>query len=298
VGATAAPSQFTVGSVTETTKGSTTPVPVRFPVTLHNGDRLSAQVRFAPAAPGGIAGSLSFTTTSARFPALRVPLSGTGTTAGLYAQPGYLSFPLAFDQGVVAVPVGISIPQAIDITNGSTTTLAVTSVTGPAKPFSAVGLPAPGTRIRSGQSLSAQVTFTPTRPGPASGSFTITTSNGTHLIVTLSGTGAAPDSKLTPSHRTLFYGTVPVGSTRTELLLFTNTGNQPGTLTGATLLGSPFRAEFRIPKGLPFNPGYDISIPVMFTPTRAGTFTTHYTVSWTDGLGPHHLTVTLTGRGV
>jgi HYDIN/CFA65/VesB-like, Ig-like domain len=90
---------------------------------------------------------------------------------------------------------------------------------------------------------------------------------------------------------------VPVGSTRTERLRLTNAGNQPSTLTGATLLGSPFRAEYRIPAGLPFNPGYDLSIPVKFTPTRRGTFTTHYTVTWTDIRGTHHLTVTLTGRG-
>jgi len=290
--------QFTVGTVTETKKGSPAPVPVRFPVTLAKGDKLNTQVRFAPAGPGGTVGSLTIATNSARFAAVNVPLTGTGTVAGLYAQPGDLSFPLAPDQGVIAVPVGISIPQSIDITNGSTATETVRSVQPPSGPFSAVGLPAPGTKIRPGQSLDAQITFAPTRPGPVSDSFTISTDHGTSMIVTLSGVGAAPVSELTPSHRTLYYGPVPVGQTRTEMVHVTNTGNQPSTLSQGSLLGAPFHAEYRIPKNLPFNPGYDVTIPVRFAPTRTGTFTTHYTITWHDLLGTHHLTVALTGRGI
>jgi PQQ-like domain/Abnormal spindle-like microcephaly-assoc'd, ASPM-SPD-2-Hydin len=293
----AAPGQFTVGTVTVTKKGSSTPVPVHFPVALAKGDKLNTQVRFAPAGPGGTVGSLTIATQSARFATVNVPLTGTGTIAGLYAQPGDLSFPLAPDQGVIAVPVGISIPQLVDITNGSTATQTVRSVQAPSGPFSAVGLPAPGTKIRPGQSLAAQISFTPTRPGPVSDSFTITTDNGPDMIVTLAGVGAAPVSKVTPSHRTLYYGSVPVGQSRTENVHVTNTGNQPSTLSSGSLLAAPFHAEYRIPKNLPFNPGYDATIPVRFTPTRTGTFTTHYTIIWHDLLGTHHLTVTLTGRG-
>jgi hypothetical protein len=50
--------------------------------------------------------------------------------------------------------------------------------------------------------------------------------------------------------------------------------------------------------GLPFNPGYSLTIPVTFTPARAGTFTTPYVFHWQDRTGSHSLTVTLTGTGV
>jgi PQQ-like domain/Abnormal spindle-like microcephaly-assoc'd, ASPM-SPD-2-Hydin/HYDIN/CFA65/VesB-like, Ig-like domain len=296
--ATTPTAQFTVGTVTETKKGSSAASAVTFPVTLATGDKLSAQVRFAPAAPGGADGSLSFATTSARFPAIAVPLSGTATINGLYAEPGDLSFPLAPDQGIIDVPVGISIPQSMDIINGGTTTVTVKSVQPPTGPFSAVGLPAAGDTIKPGQSVAAQITFSPSRPGPVSDSFTITDTNGTSVIVTLSGIGTAGISRLTPSHRTLFYGSVPVGQSRTENVHITNTGNQPSTLTGASPLAAPFHAVYTVPKNLPFSPSYDLTVPVRFTPAKAGTFTAHYTLTWTDRLGTHHLTVTLTGKGV
>ena len=51
--------QFRLGQVTETTPGGTA-APVSFPVTLHRGDQLTAPVTFHPAAPGGVAGAVSF----------------------------------------------------------------------------------------------------------------------------------------------------------------------------------------------------------------------------------------------
>jgi hypothetical protein len=45
-------------------------------------------------------------------------------------------------------------------------------------------------------------------------------------------------------------------------------------------------------------PGYDLAIPVMFSPTAKGTFTFHYVFHWKDRLGNHSLTVVLTGKGV
>ena len=251
----------------------------------------------SPTAPGGADGSLTFATTSARFPAFTVPLSGTATTSGLYAEPGDLSFPLAPDQGIIPVPVGISLPQSMDIINGSTSSVTVKSVQPPSGPFSAVGLPTPGQTIKPGQSLAAQVTFSPSRPGPASDSFTITDTNGSSVIVTLSGIGTAGISRLTATHRTLYFGSVRVGQSRTENVHVTNTGNQPSTLTGASPLAAPFHAVYTVPKNLPFSPSYDLTVPVRFTPTRAGTFTARYTVTWTDRLGTHHLTGMLTGRG-
>jgi hypothetical protein len=47
----------------------------------------------------------------------------------------------------------------------------------------------------------------------------------------------------------------------------------------------------------PFNPSYDLTVPVTFTPARTGTFTGRCQLTWTDRLGTHHLTVVLTGRG-
>src|SRR5271166_792715 len=77
--------QFAAGQVSEIKKGSSTPVPVTFPVTLAKGDKLTVQTKFTPAAPGGTSGTLSLSTSSTAFPTLSVPLAAEGTTDGLYA---------------------------------------------------------------------------------------------------------------------------------------------------------------------------------------------------------------------
>ena len=101
--------QFTVGQVSELKQGSSTPVPVTFPVTLAKGDKLTAKATFAPAAPGGANGALSFShQRRPAVPTVDVPLTGEGTQdwAVPTAQRGQ-TFPLAPDQGVIPVPVGM-----------------------------------------------------------------------------------------------------------------------------------------------------------------------------------------------
>jgi len=289
-------SQFTAGQVTETPKGSITPVPVTFPVTLAQGDKLNAAVTFTPAAPGGADGTLSFTTRSAAFPALAVPLAGDGTRAGLDAQPAAIAFPLAPDQGVTDVPVGTAVPQVVDITNYGTTADTVTSVTPPSGPFTAVGLPSAGTQIMPGKSIPVQVTFAPTGAGPASGSFTVAGTSGSSATVTLSAVGTAAVSRLTAARPVVNFGTIPVARKATVYVDVTNSGNTPATVTGTAALPSPFTDPIRPEKDLPFNPSYDLTLPVTFTPTKAGTFTAHYKLSWTDLKGAHTLDVLLTGK--
>jgi outer membrane protein assembly factor BamB len=289
-------SQFTVGQVTETPKGSVAPVAVTFPVTLGQGDKLNAAVTFRPAAPGGADGTLSFATKSAAFPALAVPLAGDGTQAGLDAQPAAVAFPLAPDQGVTDVPVGTAVPQVVDITNYGTTADTVTSVTPPSGPFTATGLPSVGTQIMPGKSIPVQVTFAPSGAGAASGSFTVAGTNGPGTTVTLSAVGTGAVSRLTAARPVVNFGTISVARKATVYVDVTNSGNTPATVTGTAALPSPFTDPIRPEKDLPFNPSYDLTLPVTFTPTKAGTFTAHYKLSWTDLKGAHTLDVLLTGK--
>jgi Abnormal spindle-like microcephaly-assoc'd, ASPM-SPD-2-Hydin/PQQ-like domain len=288
--------QFTVGQVTEATKGSSTQVPVTFPVTLAKGDKLNATVTFAPAAPGGADGTLSFTTRSVTFPAVTVPLAGDGTQPGLDAQPSAVTFPLAPDQGVVDVPVGTAVPQVVDITNYGTTTDTVTSVTPPSGPFTAAGLPSVGTQIMPGRSIPVQVTFAPSAAGPASASFTIAGTSGPSTTVTLSAVGTGAVSQLTAAEPVVNFGTIPVGKKATVYVHVTNSGNTLATVTGTAALPAPFAAPLRPEKDLPFNPSYDLTLPVTFTPKRAGTFNAQYKLTWTDLKGTHTLDVVLTGK--
>ena len=296
--ATAPVNQFTVGQVSELKNGSSTPVPVTFPVTLAQGDKLTAQTTFAPAAPGGTSGALSFSTGSASFPTVDVPLAGEGTQGGLYPQPSTQTFPLSPDQGVVPVPVGIQRPEVVTISNFGTTTQTVTSVTPPTAPFTATGLPVVGSTIQPGQTISVQVTFAPSSAGPATGSLTVTGSSGAPATITLSGVGAAANSQLTAADPVVNFGTIPVGKKATAYIQISNTGNTASTVKGTSAVPTPFSAPLKPQAGMPFNPDSDMAVPVTFTPTKKGTFTTHYLLTWTDVNGTHTLTVILTGTAV
>jgi hypothetical protein len=294
--ATASP--YSAGTVTKTAKGAAASVPVTFPVTLAKGDALHVPVTFAPSSPGGVAGALSFATNSARVPSVNVPLSGNGTRTGLYARPGSQSFALASDQGVFDVPVGITVPKVIEITNGGTSTQTVTAVTPPSGEFSASGLPARGTKIAPGQSVMMQVTFAPRQAGPAASSLTIRGNSGTSATVGFSGTGARPVSQFTPSAQTVKFGSVPAGTKATATVRVTNTGNQPAIIASSSSLGQPFAIRYQVVKGLPVNGGYDLRLVISFRPARTGTFRAAYRLTWTDPLGRHAITVTLSGTGV
>ena len=296
--ATAPANQFTVGQVSELKQGSSTPVPVTFPVTLSKGDKLTAQTTFAPAAPGGSTGALSFSTGSATFPTVDVPLTGEGTQDGLYPQPSAKTFPLAPDQGVIPVPVGIQRPEVVTISNFGTTTQTVTSVTPPAAPFTATGLPVVGSTIKPGQTISVQLIFAPSSAGPATGSFTIAGSSGTPATITLSGVGEAANSQLTAANPVVNFGKIHVGKKATAYVHISNTGNTASTVKGTSSVPAPFAEPVKPPAGMPFNSDSDMAVPVTFTPTKKGTFTTPYQVTWTDVNGTHTLNVTLTGTAV
>jgi hypothetical protein len=292
----ASASQFTVGQLTETPAGGASAQPVTLPVKLAKGAKLHALVKFSPAAPGTADGTVSFTTSTGRV--RRVPVTGTGARPGLYAVPGTLAFPFAPDQGLTDVPVGISVVQLVDVINGGSTTDRVTSVTPPASPFIATDLPAIGQPIKPGQALVVKITYAPQQPGPNTGSLALTDSSGKRLTIPLSASATASVSQVTAADSTVAFGPVPVGQTVTKTVHVTNTGNIPATVSVPAVPRPPFHSRFHVFAGLPFNPGYSLTIPVTFTPAKAGTFTAPYVFHWQDRLGSHSLTVTLTGTGV
>lgn len=289
---------FSVGRVTMTTPGSRRPRSVTFPARLAPGDRLHAAVAFRPLSPGGVTGTLAFATASRRFPLDQVPLYGDGTRPGLAAAPRSVLFKLVTDQAVTNVPVGISAGETVDITNTGASSETVASVTRPAGPFRAVGLPTPGARIRPGQSLAVTITFTPGQAGPARGAFTITTADGRGVTVPLRGDGLAPVSQLTASPSSVRFGRVRTGRTATVAVAIVNAGNQPTTITASSPPGAPFHIVYQVASQLPFNPGYDLRIIITFRPRAAGRFRGRYLLRWRDRSGEHTLAVTLAGSGV
>jgi len=298
------PGTFGVARVTATGPGRPAGAggqPVSFPVTLRRGDVLHAAVQFAPAAPGGLTGTLALRVAGPQAaglggPDLDVPLSGEGVQAGLFATPGHLDFGLT-DTPEASVPVGTGLPVNVVISNGGSAAETVTGVTGPGAPFSAAGLPRPGTRLQPGQAIVVQVTYRPVAAGPAAGQITIAGSAGPAAVVTLHGTGRPPVSRLSPSATTVDFGQVQPGRQATAYVTISNTGNLPATVAGTSRLAVPFRNVFSVYRGLPVVPGTSLTLQLTFRPPRRGTFTGTYQFTWTDALGRHTQTLRLTGTG-
>ena len=110
--------------------------------------------------------------------------SGAATTA-----PALSVSTTSIPFGNVAVG-STSAPVSLQISNVGNAPLTVSSVTGPAAPFSATGLPAANASIAAGASVTATVTFSPTTAVASTGSIAIVT-NGGNSSVALSGTGTS-----------------------------------------------------------------------------------------------------------
>ena len=291
------PGAFALGQVTETVHG-VDQGDVTFPVTLRPGDRLHAAARFRPSVPGGVTGSLRFGTDSTPAGSVNVPLYGNGTKPGLYATSTSLALHRVLDDGTTIsdVPVGISVRQTVDIVNGGTSPEKVTTVQGPAPPFTARGLPKPGSIIQPGEAVPVQVAFGPMQAASSTSSLTVAGSTGASARVTLSGTGLPPVSRFTASPTSVKFGTVRAERTATAWVHITNAGNQPAAMSGTRRLTRPFGTPYAVARGLPVNGGSDLRIPITFKPTKGGKFAAAYRLVWSDRLGTHAVEIPLAGR--
>jgi hypothetical protein len=276
--------------------GSSSPSPL--PVNLVKGDKLSAYVTFTPAAAGGAGGTVSFATSSSANPSVDVAVVGNGSQPGLTPSSSAVQFMGAPDQGVIPVAVGITVPQTVTFTNFGTIPVTVTSVTPPDAPFTASNLPKAGTVFKPGQSVTVPLSYAPAAGGPSSGLLSIGTSAGPLATVQLSGTGVPAVSQFTAARPVVNFGTIGVGKKATAYVQITNSGNTESAVQGAAPVATPFQATLAPPAQMPFNPGADLMVPVTFTPTKKGTFTSKYVLRWTDVNGSHAITVTLTGTAV
>jgi predicted lipoprotein with Yx(FWY)xxD motif len=264
---------------------------VTFPQALTAGQTLSVPVTFAPTAPGGSTAALAFATTTHDFSTVDVPASGVGTQTGFFASPASLQF------GTVAT--GASGSMQTVITNGGTAAETVTSTAAPTGPFSASGLPANGTVIQPGGSVTVTVTFNPTAAAGETGSLSITGSlGGTVATVNLAGTGATGQGILSASPASVSFGSVALGQQHSQTVTISNTGNLPMTISGFSAPTVPFGTPVPVTTGITLNPGDTAVLPVTFTPQSLGAMSGTYTLTASDGHNPaQKLTIPVTGTG-
>ncbi|GAA3377782.1 hypothetical protein GCM10020367_54820 [Streptomyces sannanensis] len=259
--------------------------PTGLPVTLHTGDTYSVPVSFSPTTSGADSSVLTLTTDLG---AIGLGLTGYGTQAGLTPVPSTLAF------GTVAT--GTTKTLGVGFTNTGTTAETISAVSPPNAPFSATGLPANGTVVQPQQSVTVQVTYTPTAAGDNSGTLSVTGQHGT-ATVSLTGTAVAGKAHLTVTPTSTDFGEVPVGQSVTKTFDISNTGNIPLTITKAAPPAAPFQVSNPLSEGQVIGPDDVVHQAVTFSPTSIGTASGTYQLTSDDGRGPQNETLTGTGTG-
>ena len=257
-----------------------------FPATLNPGQTLSLQVSFKPTVAGAASGTVAISSNSSSGSTANVTLSGTGISSQLTVSSSTLAFG--------NVPVKTTSSQTLTLTASGTAAVTVNSATLSGTGFTMSGGTFP-TTLNPGQTLSLQVSFSPTAAGAATGTVVISSSStgSTTTTVNLSGTGTSPT--LTLSTTTINFGNDAVGTPVTLPVTLTSTGTAPVTVSAASLTGTGFSfsgATFPVT----LIPTIAITIQVTFDPTTTGAASGSLTFSSNSSTGSTSL-VNLSGNG-
>ncbi|RPH65739.1 MAG: choice-of-anchor D domain-containing protein [Myxococcaceae bacterium] len=267
------------------TTGSPTPA---FPATLAQGARLSIPVTFTPSRVGIRSTAIVVQADGAPVSA---PVTGIGRspTASLSIAPPVVSF------GGAAVNTQVN--GTLTISNVGGAPLVINGVSSPGAPFSASGVPAGGSTLGPGQSVTVTFTFAPTEVGTFSDEVVVDTSAGQETVP-LSGSAAiAGNLVLNPT--SLQFGTVGVGQSKVLAFQLSNTGGSRVTVTKSKPpgLGVGFTNTDNLQEGSTIDAGETRTLHVQFQPQQGGAATDHWTINADGEQGVLSLEVTGTGAG-
>jgi iron transport multicopper oxidase len=249
------------------------------PAQLTAGQKIQIPVTFTPTQTGLIGATLAAETNKGT---VSFAISGTGQSAAaqLTTTPAVLSFG--------GTTVGGHLSGAATFRNVGGAPLTINSVTLPAAPFGATGVPAAGSTIAPGSSLSINVTFDPTETGNFTGEIGLETTAG-YGAVGLSGS-AAPPGVLQIAGEQNAFGTVEVGKTATKSFTITNSGGTAVTITKSKPpSGGAFAATTALPEGTTVAPGETLTETVAFAPTAPGPANATWAINGDDSTGLHEV---------
>jgi hypothetical protein len=256
------------------------------PATLAAGQTIQVPVSFTPTATGPIGGTLTATTSTGKTATFALSGSGQAATAQLDVTPPLVSF------GGTAV--GGHLSGSATFRNVGGAPLTINAVHLPAAPFGASGVPAVGSAIAPGGSVTVTVTFDPTATGTFNDQIGLDTTGGNKAIG-LSGTaGSAGVLKVTSE--TNDYGSLAVGGSAVKTFTVANTGGVPVTITKSKPpTGGAFAATTTLAEGTTIAPGATLTESVVFAPNAAGYASGTWSINGDDTTGLHQ--VAFTGSG-
>ncbi|TKV61555.1 choice-of-anchor D domain-containing protein [Nakamurella flava] len=187
-----------------------------------------------------------------------------------------------------SVAVGATATKSVTVT--AVRDVTVTGVSTSGDGFRAGGVTVPA-QLKTGQTLTVPVSFTPGTPTSLSGALNFATSAGP-LGFDLHGLGTRDGLLSTPA--SLDFEEVPTGGVVTLSANITNTGTTSTTITGVDLPPAPYRVAAPPTVGSTIAAGQSVSVPIAFAPTAAGTVDTALVVRSSTGT----VRVPLSGEGV
>ena len=156
----------------------------------------------------------------------------------------------------------------VTLTNMGSTTITVSSLTSSVSSFGSADVSLPFT-VAPGESVSVNLTFTPTVVGSTGGTITIgSNAANPSLNVYVGGAGVANES-MTPTPSILGFGNVAVGSNATLPVSVTNSGSSFIRVTQVEMTGTGFTASgLNLPMILA--PKQSLNFSVTFAPQVSG----------------------------
>src|SRR5271168_178799 len=203
------------------------------PMTLAAGQATRFTVTYKPSSPGTLGGTVSITS-NASDPSVVIDLSATATStavADLTVSPTSITF------GSVAV--GSTATQAVKLTNTGNGSASISKMAFSGTGVSVSGLTTPMT-LAAGQATSFTVTYKPSSPGTLGGTVSITSNaSDPSVVIDLSATATSTAvADLTVSPTSITFGSVAVGSTATQAVKLTNTGNGSASISKMAFSGT------------------------------------------------------------
>src|SRR5882724_298735 len=245
------------------------------PLAIGPGQSARFQVVFSSTTSGSASGTLT-AMTSHGGSSSHVKLKGGSAAA---SQLSLSSSALNFGN----VLVNGSATQAVTLKNSGTSDVQVTQIGVTGGAFSVSGMVAPVT-ISAGQSVALQATFAPKTAGAATGAITITSNAANPTsTVTLNGSAVAASYTMSFSPVSLNFGNVTAGSSSTQNLVLSNTGNSSVTVTKAAATGAGISVS-GLAAPVTLAPTQTVALRVTFAPTTAGATAGSVTVTNNDGV--------------
>ena len=263
---------------------------ITLPMSIAAGASVVMTVKFTPTQAGAVSGYIviGYGSTDAL---VNYDLSGTGVAAtgsGTFAAtPNNVAFG--------NLPVGTSSSQSVQLKNGGTQSVTISSATQSGTGFAMSGLTTPFTLAPGGTS-NLTLKFAPAATGTDSGTLTLKNSAGvTALTLGMSGTGIASTRTLSASTTGLNFGTETVGSSERLAVTLTNTGNSSVSISGVSATGTGIAVAGGL-SGATIAPGQTATLAVTFAPASAAQITGSATITSTATNSP--TTIALRGTGV